>query len=169
MSARSASPPLRDLVHAERFDPVQIAVPEPVGDDPLHAPADRIPLHAEAFGVLFPAQALRPRGQEVPEHVALAVLAVGPRHPLDLDPATRAIHTPHRVGQGHRDVQDRHERELPGFGHAVVAGTRFAAARAYGFAAPPAPHFGDDARIDGASDHLDSRVNETLDLMDLVQ
>ncbi len=142
---------------------------EAVGDDPLHTAAHGVPLHAEAFGGFFPTQAFRPGGQEVPEHIALAVLAVGPRHTLDLDPALRAIHPAHSVGQGHRDIQDRYERELPRLGHVVIAGAGLAATRAYRSAAAPRPHLGDDARITGASDHLDFRVNETLDLMDLVQ
>jgi hypothetical protein len=63
------------LVHAECFNFVQTAVLKTVGDDPLHTAVHGVPLHAEAFGGLLPAQALRPCGQEVSEHIVLTVLA----------------------------------------------------------------------------------------------
>lgn len=101
---------------------------------------------SDARGVL-PREALGPRGEEPAEGFGGALLAVGPRHALDLDrDATGAIDAAQAVDEEGGQAEQRHELEAARR-EAVVAGTLAAAAGAHRAAVGARLHVDDHVEV----------------------
>jgi len=67
------------------------------------------------LGSFFPTEPFGPRGEEVPEGIARAVLAFGPRNFFDLYTAAWAIDPPHGVKEIDRNIPKGDEGKTPLF------------------------------------------------------
>src|SRR5260370_6166548 len=108
---QTASP--MNLVYADGFDPVQLAVRQAPLDKPFHRPVDRFPTgqkHARGFPPTHPPPPLREAGHH---RAGPRTLTVAPRNVLDYDSMLGTLHSPTRVAEGGGDAPQRHENPAP--------------------------------------------------------
>ena len=115
-----------DLIHAEGFDPFELAM----GQAPLNEPVDRtvdgFPTGLEGLGGFAPRQAAGPAGQKDHHRDGDGALAVAPGNVLDADAVLGALNATRGVVEVGGDVPQ--ERKEPGpFGQVIIARRRFQA------------------------------------------
>ena len=103
------------------------------------------------------------------EGIAAGMFALRPWDGLHFDPASRAVHPAHGVGESDRDVPDRNELELARGRHVVVSWAVFLAARANGSGVGSGEDLGDDPRLAAPGNQSDGLVNEALEWVDFVE
>ena len=96
------------------------------------------------------------------------MLALSPWHGLNLDSALCAINAPHGVRELHCNVPDWHELEQPRLSLPIVTRAGLPAARTLRLSATTGANLDDDSLM-FCSDHFDIRINETLDLMNMIE
>ena len=117
-----------DFIDPESLDSGEIAVLDAVIYDPFDRTIHISPTGTEAPGDLRPRQETSPLGQEEAEHLAVLVLAAGPRHPLDGRSAFAAVNAPWRVDQ--KDEQSPEGNKVPlAFGLPVISRSPLPASR----------------------------------------
>lgn len=132
-----------DLVDADGGDAGESDARAAPGDGAM----DGVPGGAEDARGVLPREALGPRGEEPAEGFGGALLAVGPRHALDLDrDATGAIDAAQAVDEEGGQAEQRHELEAARR-EAVVAGTLAAAAGAHRAAVGARLHVDDHVEV----------------------
>ena len=121
-----------DLVDADGGHAVQADASAAPSHGHGHGAMHGVPGGGEDAGRVLPREALGPAGEEPAEGLGRALLAVGPRHLLDLGrAAARAVHAAPGVDQEGRQAEHRHELEAARL-QAVVTGPPAAAGGAHG-------------------------------------
>ena len=118
-----------DLVHAQRFDAVELAMGQAPLHHPLHRAIDRLPTGLKDLCRLSPAQPPRPARQESHHRRRHRPLAVAPGNVLDDNAMLDALHPPQRVAEPGRDPPQRHKLPVP-LQQSIIAGRWLLAHRA---------------------------------------
>ena len=117
-----------EFVDADGSNAVEVAIRETPLHGHRHRVKDRLPAHAKALRRLLPAERLRPAREEPRERRRHRRLALRPRHALNLDAAARAVASPRRVHEVHRDGPQGHELKVT-LGQVIAYATLSEAAR----------------------------------------
>jgi len=116
------------LVHADRLDPLQVAVCQTPRHRMFYRAKHVLPRRAKGLGHPFPGKALCPAGQKPAIGRRQRMLAVAPGNLLHLHATSRAFDPTHRVDKVDGDPPQRDVLE-PTLGQAVVPRRSLAAAR----------------------------------------
>lgn len=163
------APAPMDLVHANRFDPVEFAVRQPPFHEPLDRPINRFPTGAEDARGFAPRQAPGPAGQEAHRGGRDPLLARIPRQMFDHDAMHLARHPPRRVNILGREAPQRHEHPTAFLQPVIARAERMAVT-----AARPAARAGLYLHLDfrcapRGGDQAHAAVNETHEGLHQVQ
>ena len=98
-----------DLVHANRFNPAQLAMRQAPCHEPLHRPIHRFPTGLKDGRRLSPTQPSRPAGKKTHHRRRQRSLAITPRNMLNHDPVLHTLHPPWRVTKADRYPPQRYK------------------------------------------------------------
>jgi hypothetical protein len=118
-----------DLVHANRFNPAQLAMRQAPLHEPLYGSIHRFPTGLKYCRRLPPTQPPRPASKKAHHRRRQWPLPVTPRNVLNHDPVLNTLHTPRRVTETHRYSPQRYKFPVS-LRQPVIAGSRKTALRA---------------------------------------
>src|SRR5271167_374613 len=112
-----------NLVHAQRFHSLQLAVGQAPLHEPFHRAIHRFPTGLEDLRRLSPTQSPRPAGQEAHHGAGHRTFAVTPGNLLHHHAMRGTLYSPRSVAKPGRDTPQRHKLPAP-FRQTVIARCR---------------------------------------------